>query len=56
MEIKRYSDESDAYYEARKLWNEFKEIALFEARYYLKHKVLEIQLQLKKAKFFIAQE
>lgn len=42
MEIKRYSDESDAYYEARKLWNEFKEIALFEARYYLKHKVLEI--------------
>ena len=39
---KKLYDESDASFEARKLWYSFKETVLYENRYFVKHKLLDI--------------
>ncbi len=38
----KYSDETDASYEARKLWYAFKDAVFYENRFFVKHKLLDI--------------
>ena len=42
---KKLYDESDASFEARKLWYSFKESVFYENRYFVKHKLLDILTQ-----------
>lgn len=38
----KYFDESDASYEARKIWYAFKDAVLYKDRFFVKHQLLEI--------------
>lgn len=38
----KYLDETDARYEARKLWYAFKDAVFYENRFFVKHKLLDI--------------
>lgn len=40
--LNKYSDETDASYEARKLWYAFKDAVFYENRFFVKHKLLDI--------------
>lgn len=38
----KYFDESDASYEARKIWYAFKDVVLYKDRFFVKHQLLDI--------------